>query len=124
MQPTVTVEVPEKSSLQTEPALTFGQLFGNKTLLQQAIAAIVAALVMLGVKLPDGLDSQAADIIFTLAPVVALIYGGIVAKANAKKQAEATREIAYAPATVARKMKQVEQGAAVKVETKKVDTRV
>ena len=87
-------------------------------------AAIVAALVMLGVKLPDGLDSQAADIIFTLAPVVALIYGGIVAKANAKKQAEATREIAYAPATVARKMKQVEQGAAVKVETKKVDTRV
>lgn len=111
---TVRIDLPAQSALQEEPALTFGELFGNKVLLKGVIAAIIAALVMVGVQLPDGLDTRIADIVYTLAPIVAMLYTAVSAKTSAKRQAEATRDVVYAPATVEAIAKQVESGASVK----------
>lgn len=116
MIPTQVIQVPENPKLATEPALTYGDLFGNKTAIQQAIAAVIAILVMAGVKIPEGIDATLANSLFVLAPIVAMIYGGIVAKLNARKQAEATRDVVYAPESVATMAKAVKNGAPIEVQ--------
>lgn len=96
------VPVPGNTDMAEEPAMTIGDIFANKTMIQPAIAALVAVI--------SGLTGWivADDVVSNLTYLVtfgAVIWTAVSAQATARRrafdQARVTREAVYAPQTVA-----------------------
>lgn len=95
-------ELPLVGPMATEPALTIGEEFANKTMMRPYVAAAVAIVMQIT---NATIDDAMVDNITLLITLLAALYAAWEANRKkselAKQQAEKTRAAVYAPATVA-----------------------
>lgn len=94
---------PTIQDMEKEPALTIGEIFGSKTMIQPVISALVVILAgILKFTVADDL----VDNLTTIVIFVGAIWGAVGANREQKKLAEAqakeTRSAVYSPATTKR----------------------
>lgn len=96
------VPVPANTDMAEEPAMTIGDIFANKTLIQPMIAAAVALVSgITGYVAEDDLVSNITTLIAGLAILWTAVSAQMTAANRAREQARVTREAVYAPQTVA-----------------------
>jgi hypothetical protein len=96
------IVLPDEPGMATEPAVTIGEVFANKAVIQPAIAAVVS--IAAGIFKFTADTSDLVDQLTTLVLFLGIVWGALSAqweaRRRAKEQALVTREAVYAPATV------------------------
>src|SRR5690606_3644478 len=96
------VTVPESQALASEPAKTIGDVFASRQMIRTYVAAAVGIVAAI---FHWAIDDALVDNIALLVELLALVAAGVMAQMDAAKrarqQAEATRDVVYAPETVA-----------------------
>lgn len=96
------IAVPVDPVMAQEPAREIGDIFANKALVQPAIAAVVGVVAMtFKIAVDDALVDNLTTIVTFAAFVWAALAGQQEARDRAIAQAEQTRDVVYAPSTVA-----------------------
>lgn len=95
------VPVPKDDELAHEPARTIGDLFKNKAMIRTILVGLASGLTALGLKVgPTELD-QWTEFVFAIGTLATLAVAQYEARKRAGDQAEETRRVVYAPASVA-----------------------
>ena len=95
--------MPNTPNMDREPALTIGEIFSKKKLIQPAIAAAVAIIAgIFNLAIGDAMVDNLTTVVMFAAMIWAALGANREQKQLATKQAEETREAVYAPATTKR----------------------
>jgi uncharacterized membrane protein (DUF4010 family) len=104
------IRVPADPDMAEEPALTIGELFANKAMVQPVVAAALAVMASItGWVADDEVVTNVTTLVTFAAIVWGVISAQITASRRAMQQAKQTREAVYAPETVASLVSQVER---------------
>lgn len=95
--------MPNTPNLEREPALTIGEMFAKKKMIQPAIAAAVAIIAgVFNLTVGDAMVENLTTVIMFAAAIYAALSANQEKKKLATDQAKETRETVYSPATVKR----------------------
>ena len=102
--------MPNTPNMEREPALTIGDIFAKKILIQPVIAAAVAIIAgALNLTVGDAMVDNLTTVVMFAAMIWAALGANREQKQLATKQAEETRVAVYAPATTKRLVREAAQ---------------